>query len=187
MVSRDNRPRFPPESRLRGVKNRLLQVLALYAPGQATLRVRLHRWRGVKMGTPVYIGTDVLIETAYPEWVQLGNNVAIGMRTTIIAHFEGDPPSPDQMKARISVRIEDEVFVGPGCIILPHVTLGRGAVVAAGSIVTRSVPPMTMVQGNPARPIAHCEIPLTHDTPLQQFLLRLKPLSGQPTGPAGDD
>jgi len=64
------------------------------------------------------------------------------MRTTITAHFEGDPPAPDQMKDRISVRIDDEVFRGPGCIILPQVTLGRGAVVAAGSTLSRAPFPL---------------------------------------------
>jgi len=91
------------------------------------------------------------------------------------------------MKDRISVRIDDEMFVGQGCIIFPQVTLGRGAVVAAGSSVTRSVPPLTMIQGNPARPIARCEIPLTHGMPFRTFLLRLKPISRPKTGPVGNN
>ena len=82
-MSNLNTSRFSREPLLKGIKNRLLQLIALFAPGQATLRATLHRWRGVRMGKPVYIGTDVLIETAYPEWVQIGNNVVIGMRTTI--------------------------------------------------------------------------------------------------------
>ena len=186
-MSNLNTSRFSREPLLKGIKNRLLQLIALFAPGQATLRATLHRWRGVRMGKPVYIGTDVLIETAYPEWVKIGNNVVIGMRTTIIAHFEGDPPPPDQMKDRIAVRIEDEVFVGPCCLILPQVTIGRGAVIAAGSIVTRSVPSMTMVQGNPARPIARCEVPLTFGSSFRDFLFRLKPIPGRTRDPAGPD
>jgi len=164
------------EPLLRGLGNRLLQVVALYAPGQTTVRVWLHRRRGVRIGNDVRIGTDVLIETAFPEWVRIGDHVIVSMRSTIIAHFEGSLPPVQEKTAYVSVRIEDEVFVGPGSIILPNVTIGRGSVVSAGSVVTRSIPPMTMVQGNPARPIAHCEVPLTYRTPLKEFLSRLRPI-----------
>jgi acetyltransferase-like isoleucine patch superfamily enzyme len=58
------------------------------------------------------------------------------------------------------VEIGDDVFVGPGVIIMPSVRIGNGAVVAAGSVVIRSVPDLTMVRGNPAEPIARCSVPL---------------------------
>jgi acetyltransferase-like isoleucine patch superfamily enzyme len=76
----------------------------------------------------------------------------------------------------VSVRIEDDVFIGPGAIILPNVTIGHGAVVHAGSVVTRSVPPLTMVRGNPAEPVARCGVPLGRSTPLRQFYRQLQPL-----------
>lgn len=166
------------ESIFSGMKKRLLQVLALYAPGVATLRVRLHRWRGVKMGKGVRIGADALIETSFPHWVSIGNGVQIGIRTTIIAHYDALPVTGDKYEdgAHVSVRIEDEANIGPGVIILPNVTVGRGAVVAAGSVVSRSVPPLTMVRGNPARPVARCGIPLLYETPLKEFLRSLKPI-----------
>lgn len=49
------------------------------------------------------------------------------------------------------VVIEDDVWVGTRAIILAGVTIGRGAVVAAGAVVTKSVPPYAIVGGNPAR------------------------------------
>ena len=68
-----------------------------------------------------------------------------GIRSIIIAHFRGwERP----------VVIEEGAFLGPGVIVLPNVVIGRGSVVAAGSVVTTSVPPMTLVQGNPAKPVA---------------------------------
>ena len=51
------------------------------------------------------------------------------------------------------VVIEDYVWIGMNSIILKGVTIGKGAVVAAGSVVTKSVPPMTVVGGNPAEVI----------------------------------
>lgn len=49
------------------------------------------------------------------------------------------------------VVLQDHVWIGAGAIILPGVTIGRGAVVAAGAVVTKDVPPRTLVGGVPAR------------------------------------
>jgi acetyltransferase-like isoleucine patch superfamily enzyme len=158
------------EPRLLGARNRVLQAVAQHAPGATTLRVRLHRWRGVSIGDGTFIGTDALIETSYPHLVVIGANVAIGIRSIIIAHFRGPTPQ------RPTVRIEDDAFIGPGVIILPNVTIGRGAVVAAGSVVTKSVAPLTMVQGNPAQPVGRCGVALGMKTPLDEFLRKLRPI-----------
>ena len=47
--------------------------------------------------------------------------------------------------------INDEVWIGCGAIILPGVTVGKGAVIASGAVVTKDVPPMTLVGGVPAK------------------------------------
>jgi acetyltransferase-like isoleucine patch superfamily enzyme len=156
---------------LGGARKRALQLLALYGPGAEGLRVRLHRLRGVTIGDGVFIGTDVLIETAHPEMVSIGNGVDIGARTMIIAHQQGE-----SQREGVSVRIEDDAFIGPGAILLPHVTIGRGAVVNAGSVVTKSVPPLTMVRGNPAEPVARCGVALGRSTPLRDFYRQLQPI-----------
>ena len=153
---------------LRAIKVRLLQVLALYVPGAWSIRVWLHRWRGMRVGHDVFIGTDAMIETEHPERVWIGSRVTIGARCTIIAHFRG---------ARSGVTIEDDVFIGPGAIILPGVIIRRGAVVSAGSVVTSAVPEMTVVQGNPARAVARCGIPLSSRTPASEFYRKLRPLN----------
>jgi acetyltransferase-like isoleucine patch superfamily enzyme len=153
-----------------GTKNRLLQILARVTPGARTWRVRFHRLRGVKIGQCVWIGYDAIIETSFPWLVSIGNNSEIGMRAVIIAHFKRHT---NEMRG---VTIEEDVFIGPGAIILQNVTIGRGAVVTSGSVVTCSVPPMTVVQGNPARPIAMCGIPLTGEVSLEEFSRNLQPI-----------
>jgi acetyltransferase-like isoleucine patch superfamily enzyme len=166
--------------RFADVKNRVLQLAALYSPGGDTIRPMLHRRRGVKIGRRTWVGFDTLIEPSYPHRVEIGERVAIGIRVLILAHFahlgrnrESDSGELDE---RVSVRIEDDVFIGPGAIIMPNVTIGHGAVVASGSVVTRSVAPLTMVQGNPAQPIARCGVPLGLDTPVKEFYRRLTPI-----------
>ncbi len=96
----------------RGVWNRLLQLLARSAPGTKSLRVWLHRLRGVKIGTGVAIGYDVILETQFPSLITLGDRCFVGIRTCIIAHF----------KETTGVTIEEDVFLGPGVEFLKQVT-----------------------------------------------------------------
>jgi carbonic anhydrase/acetyltransferase-like protein (isoleucine patch superfamily) len=162
---------------VRALRIRLLQVLALHAPGAMSLRVRLHRWRGVRIGSRVFIGADALLETSRPELIWIGDRVVIGIRSTVIAHFRRSTAAErGEGTNAFSVRIEDDVFLGPGVIVLPGVTIGAGAVVAAGSVVTSSVQPLTMVQGNPARPVARCGVPLGLETPIEEFGRNLRPM-----------
>jgi len=154
----------------RGMFNRLLQLLARVMPGAKSVRVVLHRWRGVRIGKNVWIGYDVILDTSRPFLITLEDGCALSMRVTVVAHFRGST----------GVRIEQDAFVGPGAIILPNVVIGRGAVVTAGSVVTRSVPPMTVVQGNPAIPVARCGIPLGPDVTLKDFSRLLRPIPSKP-------
>jgi acetyltransferase-like isoleucine patch superfamily enzyme len=160
---------------LRGVKNRALALLALYAPGAESTRVAFHRWRGVEIADGANIAIGVIIETSMPNLVTIGKNAHVGVRSVLIGHFR-DAPRQDEKGRPYSIRIEDEAFLGPGVIVLPNVTIGYGAVVTAGSVVSRSVPPLTMVRGNPAKPIARCGVPLGMTTPLDEFYRKLKPI-----------
>ena len=127
------------------------------------------------MGENVWIGYDVVLETSRPHLISLGHNVVISVRAMLIAHFRGVE----------GITIEDDAFIGPGAIILPGVKIGKGAVVTAGSVVSASVPPMMVVQGNPARPIATCGATLVGDDPIEAFQRSLRPikpaLRAQPT------
>lgn len=87
----------------------------------------------------------------------IGNNVAIGPNLSIFcaAHDYRRLDLPDIAK---SVRIGDNVWIGGHCIILPGIEIGEGAVVGAGSVVTKNVQPYEIVAGNPARRIKMREI-----------------------------
>jgi len=143
-------------------------LFTMILPGGQHLRVLLHRARGVRIGKNVWISYNVVLETAYPQLITIEDDSVIGVGVIVIAHFR---------ELRRGVRVGKKVFIGPGAIILPDVEIGDGAVVTAGSVVTSSVPAMTVVQGNPAAPIADCGVPLCPDTPLREFSRRLKPIS----------
>ncbi|MCB1356319.1 MAG: hypothetical protein KDK53_07450 [Maritimibacter sp.] len=55
------------------------------------------------------------------------------------------------MNRALPITVEDYAWIGAGAIVLPGVTIGTGAVVAAGAVVTRDVAPRSIVAGNPAR------------------------------------
>jgi acetyltransferase-like isoleucine patch superfamily enzyme len=148
----------------------MLQALARHAPGATTWRVWLNRWRGVNIGKDVWIGYDAIIETSRPDLVTIRDRATVQIRATIIAHF----------REQRGVVIEEDATVGPGAIVLPNVTIGRGSIVTAGSVVTKSVPPKTMVQGNPAQPVATVEVPLRLDVTFKEFAKGLKPIRRSP-------
>ena len=154
------------ERPLRGLRNIVLQIIARIAPGAMSARVHLNRWRGVHIGKDVWIGYDAIIETSHPHLVTIHDRAAVGIRTTIIAHN----------REQQGVVIEEDAVLGPGVIVLPNVTIGRGAIVTAGSVVTKSVPPKTMVQGNPARPVATVGIPFGLNVSVKEFAKGLRPL-----------
>lgn len=87
----------------------------------------------------------------------IGNHCLFGPGVKIVTggHRYDDLQRPmiEQGLTTGRVVIEDDVWVGAGAIILPHVTLGRGAIVAAGAVVTKDVAPYHMVAGIPAATI----------------------------------
>jgi acetyltransferase-like isoleucine patch superfamily enzyme len=169
------------EHLLQGALNRILQLAARVAP--TGLRTVFHRWRGVKVGDDVLIGYDTIIETSYPWLVSIGKNSAIGMRVTIIGHFLG-AESLVRKNGEVSIQIGENVWIGPGSLILPNVTIGNGSVVAAGSIVSNSVPPGTLVQGNPAIAVARCPVPVKRGIPFEEFIKHLEPLDRDHQSPS---
>jgi acetyltransferase-like isoleucine patch superfamily enzyme len=83
----------------------------------------------------------------------IGNNVAVGNYTLVMDtdfHAVGDHTKPGECSP---VVIEDDVWLGARVTVLKGVHIGRGAVVAAGAVVTRDVPPYTLVGGVPAKVI----------------------------------
>jgi len=84
--------------------------------------------------------------------IRIGNCVSISPETYIIS-LSHDPQSKNFAIVGKEVVIEDYVWIGARAMILPGVTLSKGCVVAAGSVVTKDVPPYTIVAGVPAQKI----------------------------------
>ncbi|MCK9310816.1 MAG: acyltransferase [Bacteroidales bacterium] len=86
--------------------------------------------------------------------VTIGNDVLLAQNIVVSGLNHGyrdiNQPINTQPVEKKAINIEDEAWIGANSIILPGVTIGRHSIVAGGSVVTRSVPPYTIVAGNPA-------------------------------------
>lgn len=108
----------------------------------------------LRIGDRCHIGRDVFLDLRAP--IELGDRVTISMRSTILTHIDvGDSEVATRYpKSAAPVRIEDDVYLGAGCIVLHGVTIGKAAVVGAGSVVRSDVSAGARVAGVPARPLA---------------------------------
>jgi len=92
--------------------------------------------------------------------ISIGKNVIFGPEVKILSsshNYEGDqiPYESNDRDLLKPVFIKDHVWIGAFALILPGVTVGKGAIVGAGSVVTKDVPAYTIVGGNPAKIIKH--------------------------------
>ncbi len=107
--------------------------------------------RHIQLGKDSYINMGATLLDNAP--IRIGAHVMIGPNVQIYtaAHaLEADERILGAETA-LPVTIEDKVWIGGGAILLPGVTIGREAIVGAGAVVTRDVPPGVRVAGNPAR------------------------------------
>lgn len=99
---------------------------------------------GMKIGEKTAVALMVMMDTMYPERISIGSNSIIGYNTTILAH---EYLINEYRLGNVS--IGNEVMIGANCTILPGVTIGDGAIVSAGTLVHKNVPPGAFVGGNP--------------------------------------
>jgi acetyltransferase-like isoleucine patch superfamily enzyme len=104
----------------------------------------------IVVGSEVSIGAHVLVAN------RVVMNGYDGHPLDPLARSRNEPPGPEGAGP---IRLEDYCWIGNDVMILKNVTIGRGAVVAAGSIVTRDVPALTVVAGIPARHIRDIPAP----------------------------
>lgn len=106
---------------------------------------------GITIGENTIIGNSCFLDGRAP--LKIGSHVDIASEV-LIYNDEHDINSPSFGNSLSPVTIKDYVFIGPRAIILPGVTIGRGAVVAAGAVVTKDIPEFEVWGGVPAKKIS---------------------------------
>ena len=143
------------------------------------LRKWLFGWAGMQIGADSFLHTGCRFY--FPGNIRIGQGSIIGDRCFLdgrdvleigdhvdiasqVMIYNSQHDVHDEYFSPVSapVKIEDYVFIGPRAIILPGVTLAKGCVVAAGAVVTKSVPPGKIVAGVPARVIGQRKLKHYH-------------------------
>lgn len=113
----------------------------------------------ISIGTNVHIGPNAMLEGT--GGITIEKNTIIAPNVTIRTrnhYYDGNDLRALPFDNRIvlkSVLIEKNVWIGSNVIIVPGVTIGEGAIVATGSVVTKNIPKMAVVGGNPAKVIKY--------------------------------
>jgi acetyltransferase-like isoleucine patch superfamily enzyme len=146
-----------------------LQHMSIGTSFRAGLHFRLEAFsrHGSQTFTPrVVIKDNVEIQDfvhiGVTNYVEIGNNVLIASKVYISDHNHGFyageqqsdpevPPSERPIDFRRKVVIEDNVWLGEFVSVMPGVTIGRGSIIGANSVVTRDIPPYSLAVGTPAR------------------------------------
>jgi len=105
----------------------------------------------INFGNNGHLGVDVYINASLGN-INIGDYVAVAPKTQIYSY--SDYYEQGQKIGKVhkvaDVNIKDNVLIGSGAVILPGVTINEGAIIAAGAVVTKDVPPFTIVGGVPA-------------------------------------
>ena len=115
--------------------------------------IKINPARSIVLGNHVDLAWGVIITTK--GGVEIGDRTMIGYNSQIISANHRIPPQGGPIfnagHESKKVIIGRDVWIGAGAIILPGISIGEGAIVAAGSVVTKDVSPFTVVGGNPAK------------------------------------
>ncbi len=112
--------------------------------------------KNIKIGKNVFINACCRFQDQ--GGIEIGDGSLIGHNTTIATLNHDFNPLKRQNLTPSPVKIGKNVWIGSDCTILPGVTIGDGAIIGAGSVVTKSIPANTIAVGNPARVIKGIEV-----------------------------
>jgi acetyltransferase-like isoleucine patch superfamily enzyme len=129
---------------LRVIWHFVIIQMARYCPFVSWKRAMYRRLLGMEVGQYSAFAFMVMVDLFRPQLIKIGSNTIIGYNTTILTH--------EYLihEYRLGeVVIGNNVMIGANCTILPGVVIGDEAVVAAGTVVHKDVPPGSFVVGNP--------------------------------------
>ena len=149
------------ELQIRGME--YIHIGHRFAAGKGLTLQAWDNYAGEAFSPHLAIGDDVVltdyVQISCADKVEIGNRVLVGQSVYISDNSHGDtdeeslkiPPIERPLVVKGPVIIEDDVWIGRNATILSGVHIGKGAVIAAGAVVNRDVPPYSVAAGVPAR------------------------------------
>jgi len=139
-------------------KDHVLNQWAMRCPWNG-LRIRFQKWRGVSIGNNVHIGPGCTLDYPYPYFIRIGDGASLAGNDYVLAHSTPMECHAKCVESFVAPTIIGRnAWVGVNVTILPGVTIGEKAIIAAGSVVTTDVPPRTLAAGVPAKIIKELEL-----------------------------
>jgi acetyltransferase-like isoleucine patch superfamily enzyme len=159
-MPRDEYERLRPRGRLTLLKQKLLNMIARITLHRG-LRIWLYRQMGVNIGSDCVVEMYAYLDDQFPELIFLEDHSGPSRHVIVVCHDDvaakADPSDPAGAGFQgrhgfvAPVRLKSYSGIGTGSIVLPGVTIHEGAMVGAGAVVTKDVPPYCLAVGVPAR------------------------------------
>jgi len=149
-------------SALRHIRNAFLLKYCMYSVVLSPLNYRkirpiLWRWMGAKVGKDCFIGYEVWVDMTNTHLIEMEDHVHITNRCLLLCHqrdLSNYHIGDDYAKLGYNKRkivLKKGCLIGMNSMIMPGVTIGEGAIVGAGSLVTKDIPEWTIATGRPAK------------------------------------
>lgn len=163
-MPRDEYERLRPRSRFTLLKQKLLNMIARVTIHRG-LRIWLYRQMGVNIGRDCVVEMYCYLDDQFPELIFFEDHSGPSRHVIIICHDDvaakadysdsAEPGFGTRHGFVAPVQLKSYSGVGTSSILLPGVTIHKGAYVGAGAVVTKDVPPYTVVAGVPAKVVKH--------------------------------
>ncbi len=165
-MPRDEYEKLRPRGKLTLLKQKLFNLVARVTVHRG-VRLWLYRQMGVNIGKDCVVEMYAYLDDQFPELIFFedhsgpSRNVIIMCHDDVVAKADSNGAEKTGFNSRhgyvAPVRLKSYSGIGTGSILLPGVTVHEGGVVGAGAVVTKDVPPYTVVAGVPARVIRHLQ------------------------------
>lgn len=137
-------------SKFNKIKRTLLSLIANTLPMSMAMRAKVYKNIGVNVGKDCLLG-QLNVDGIYPEDIFIGEGCTITKGVVLLTHFYDTKMLNEHAYYRGQIKIGNHCYIGMNTIFSKPVTVGDGAVIGAGSVVTKNIPPYEVWAGVPAK------------------------------------
>lgn len=140
---------------------KIIRWIGIHHPDNKTRKI-FFRLTNVEIGEDTVINPNFVVSDGYLPLLKIGKRVAISPNVTVVCESAPNNSEIQQIEyvknnliCDKEIIIEDDVWIGSNSVLLPGVRIGKGAIIGAGAVVSKDVPPYSIVAGVPAKVIRY--------------------------------